>query len=128
MAQLMAIRFDKKLSRFARVSFLRRIGRFSHPLPSGPWEQPPPCSRPAAIAKSKPVLSAPLAVPWAAIDNPSRAAETTVDGHGVHSAVLGLTSADPALFVFWDRYVKIVAGSVQCADQCVKQRARDRFA
>jgi hypothetical protein len=128
MAQLMAIRFDKKLSRFARISFLRRSRTI---LPSSafrPLGTNPPCSRPAAIAKSKPVLSAPLAVPWAAIDNPSRAAETTVDGHGVHSAVLGLTSADPALFVFWDRYVKIVAGSVQCADQCVKQRARDRFA
>jgi hypothetical protein len=36
----------------------------------------------------------------AAIDNSSRAAETTVDGHGVHSAVLGLTSAYPACSCF----------------------------
>jgi hypothetical protein len=32
------------------------------------------------------------AVPWAAIDNPSRAAETTVDVHGVHGAVSGRPS------------------------------------
>jgi hypothetical protein len=64
-----SISFPRCCAWFARdTSWLRALSscsghRFSHRLPSGPWEHTlelPPCSRPISIAKSSPARSAPI--------------------------------------------------------------------